>query len=47
MCDFCGTAVYLYGPYAYEDRECNFDVCESCFANLPEKHEQVPFKMSV
>ena len=31
------------GPLAYRDARCNFDICEVCFVNLPEKHELVPF----
>lgn len=44
ICDFCGTAAYLLGPNAFRDTECNFDICEVCFINLPDTHELVPFK---
>ena len=45
-CDFCGTGAHLLGPKVYRDVECNFDICEVCYVNLPETHELVPFKMS-
>ena len=38
ICDFCGTAAYLLGPFAFRDQLCNFDICEVCFVNLPETH---------
>ena len=45
-CDFCGISAQLLGPKVYNDQECNFDICEVCYVNLPETHELVPFKMN-
>ena len=45
-CDFCGTAAHLLGPIVYRDTDCNFDICEVCYVNLPEHHDLVPFKMT-
>ena len=36
----------LLGPRVYKDQQCNFDICEVCYTNLPLHHELVPFKMS-
>jgi len=35
ICDFCGIAAYLLGPYVFRDIRCNFDICEVCYINLP------------
>ncbi|CAD8123432.1 unnamed protein product [Paramecium sonneborni] len=30
-CDFCRTNIYNKGDTAYSDRQCNFDICNTCF----------------
>ena len=39
ICDICGISTAVSNKNVYDDTECNFGICEECFANITKKQE--------
>lgn len=39
ICDICGISTSVSNNGVYDDTECNFGLCESCFEELPEHYD--------
>lgn len=39
ICDVCGMNASIFNTGIYDDKECNFGICENCIEKLPEERD--------